>query len=111
MDGFTPWESGPRWAALSPRDAIIALVCGYPADVRKDRWLALYVSHVDESDKGGPLFTVGGLTAKADQWMILADRWAAALAAPPVIKHFHLSDKQGLSEQEHWKKSRGSLRF
>jgi hypothetical protein len=89
----------------SPREAITSLICGYPSHIRKDRWLALHVSYLDESDKGGPFFTVGALMAKAeDQWLVFSDLWQSVLDAPPAIPHFHFSKTQGLAEAAHWAK-------
>lgn len=89
----------------TPREAILSLICGYPARVRRERWLAVHVAHIDESGKGGPLFTVGGLMAKAEeQWIPFSDRWQLVLDTQPAIQFFHLSDRQGLSERSHWAK-------
>lgn len=65
----------------------------------------MYVSFIDESGKGGPVFVVGGLTAKADPgWMNFSDAWCRILKEPPLIPHFHLGDQQGLSDSQHWLK-------
>jgi hypothetical protein len=97
---------------MSARDSITALICGYPASVRRTRRLAMYVSFIDESGKGGPVFVVSGLTAKADpNWLNFSDGWADILAAKPVIPHFHLADKQGLSDEEHWRKIDSLIRL
>jgi hypothetical protein len=65
----------------------------------------MYVSYVDESGKGGPVFVVGGLTAKADpSWLDFSTEWRRILDLPPCIPYFHLSESQGLSEEEHDRK-------
>jgi len=69
----------------------------------------MYVAHIDESGKGGPVFTVGGLSAKAEQWMIFSDQWQHVLDEAPSIPFFKYSDRQGLSEQAHHKKIDGLI--
>ncbi len=70
----------------------------------------MYVSYIDESGKGGAVFVVGGLTAKADpNWLKFSDAWDEVLAVKPTIPHFHLSDPQGLSDDEHWHKIYGLI--
>lgn len=65
----------------------------------------MYVSFIDESGKGGPVFVAGGLTAKADPgWLSFSDEWYRVLRTRPLIPHFHLSDPQGLSAHEHRRK-------
>jgi uncharacterized protein DUF3800 len=65
----------------------------------------MYVSYIDESGKGGPVFVVGGLTAKADpSWLDFSTEWHRILGAPPAIPYFHLSGPQGLSKQENHRK-------
>ena len=90
---------------MPPWDGISVLICGYPARVRERLWLAMYVAHIDESGKGGPIFVVGGLTAKAEPgWKDFSTEWQRILDIPPAIPFFKLSDKQGLSDKEHYAK-------
>lgn len=64
----------------------------------------MFVSHVDESGKGGPVFVSAGVTAKAESWLDFSDAWDAVLKTPPEIPFFHLAELQGLSKEEHKKK-------
>jgi hypothetical protein len=61
----------------------------------------MYVAYVDESGNGGPVFAVGGLLAKPDQWRRFSDQWQSVLDARPSIPHFKFSNRQALSIQEH----------
>src|SRR5690348_969076 len=90
---------------MGGRDATFVLICGYPAAVRREPRLSMFVSYIDESGKGGAAFVAGGLTAKGDpNWLRLSDQWGAILREPPAIPAFHFSDTQGLSNAEHWQK-------
>lgn len=67
--------------------------------------MTVNVSYLDESDRGGPFFTVGALMAKADEeWLPFSDRWQAVLDAPPAIRYFTLKDRQGLPDKARWAK-------
>jgi hypothetical protein len=66
--------------------------------------LSDFVAYVDESGRGGPVFVVGSLLAKPDQWSLFVDRWQGVLAAPPAIPDFHLTERHGLSPKHYQQK-------
>jgi hypothetical protein len=68
------------------------------------RNLSDFVAYVDESGSGGPVFVVGSLLAKPDQWSLFVDRWGDVLAAPPAIPDFHLTESHGLSSENYRQK-------
>jgi hypothetical protein len=51
----------------------------------------MYVAYVDESDKGGPIFTVASLTSTPARWIEFEAHWQAVLDAPPRIPYFGLN--------------------
>lgn len=63
-----------------------------------------FVAYVDESGSGGPVFVVGSLLAKPDQWSSFIYRWQGVLAAPPAIPDFHLTERHGLSPENYHNK-------
>jgi len=65
----------------------------------RSKKLSGFAAYIDESGSGGPVFVVGSLLAKPDQWFLFADRWRAVLAAPPAIPDFHLTESHGLSPE------------
>jgi Protein of unknown function (DUF3800) len=69
----------------------------------------MFVAYVDESGKGEPIFVVGALTATTEQWNVLSEEWLTTLRAAPEIPAFHLSDRQGLSRDEHNRKIDGLI--
>ena len=73
------------------------------------RGLSDFVAYVDESGSGGPVFVVGSLLAKPDQWSSFIYRWQGVLAAPPAIPDFHLTERHGLSPENYHKKLKRSL--
>jgi Protein of unknown function (DUF3800) len=66
--------------------------------------LSDFVAYVDESGSGGPVFVVGSLLAKPDQWSLFVDCWQGVLAAPPAIPDFHLTESHGLSPESYQQK-------
>jgi hypothetical protein len=66
--------------------------------------LSDFVAYLDESGKGGPVFVVGSLLAKSDQWSSFAEDWKRVLAAPLAIRDFHLVENYGLSAENYQQK-------
>jgi len=66
--------------------------------------LSDFVAYVDESGSGGPVFVVGSLLAKPDQWSSFVDRWQGVLVAPPAIPDFHLKESHGLPPENYRQK-------
>lgn len=90
---------------MHPWDAILLLICGYPAGVREKLLMPMFVAHVDESGNGSPLFSVGGLTAQATVWLNFSDDWQkSVLDASPKIPYFKFSNPHQLSTESHGKK-------
>ncbi|HEX3651997.1 MAG TPA: DUF3800 domain-containing protein [Rhizomicrobium sp.] len=61
----------------------------------------MYRTFCDESGRGEAAFVVGGLSAKVDRWLAFSDRWQAVLDAEPSLLHFHHSQRQGLTKEQH----------
>jgi hypothetical protein len=79
---------------MTPRDAVWALVCGYPTGKREHRQLLMLQAYIDESEsKREPQFLVlAGYIAPAEQWASFADDWDQALRTPPCINPFDIKD-------------------
>jgi hypothetical protein len=66
--------------------------------------LSNFVAYVDESGSGGPVFVVGSLLAKLDQWSSFIVCWRSVLATAPAIPDFHLTESHGLSPENYHQK-------
>lgn len=81
--------------------AIRALVCGYPASVRKRKIMAVLQGSVDDSasDTGDRRFFLAGYINTAPKWEEFADEWARVLRAPPAIDYCKMAEAQNLRGQ------------
>lgn len=68
---------------------------GYPPLFSKPRYLALIQAFCDESsDSEQEVFTVAGLLAEEDEWVVLSEEWKDRLSADG-LKHYHATDCAG----------------
>jgi len=51
------------------------------------------------SEPQSPIFFLGGLISSAEQWAVFSDDWALALAEPPALEYFKMSEAASLQGQ------------
>jgi len=74
-------------------EQVLALISGYPEEIRKPRKFLILQAAIDDSGKGGkPVFVLAGFVLNVYKWIVFADQWKAILDIPPKIEYFKMNE-------------------
>lgn len=83
----------------------MALVSGFPARERANRWMMILQAVVDDSltnaRRPQRVYALGGLLAPAETWGDLSEQWAAELNLEPKLDYFKLNEALALKGEFH----------
>ena len=84
-----------------PGQHIRALVCGFPRDVRRNRWITVAQGFIDDSgsEPSKPIFVLAGFLSDVERWERFSDKWQERLHERPSIAYFKMQEANSLKGQ------------